>query len=326
MNNDNLLAEFKAEAAIIDDIMRADLASIGSPLLSEVIHHAIFSGGKRVRPLFTVLAARLCIQPDESLYRLATTFEYLHAASLLHDDVIDHTEQRRGQATANSIWGNTPVILAGDYLHTRAMLLAGSYGNAQSLEIICNATAAMVEAEFLQMKTAKNVDLSEENYFAVLKGKTAALISGACEVGILHAGGNDKQRKALRTYGGNLGLAFQVVDDLLDYLGDPDETGKIVGNDFQEGKITLPLIHTFHNASKGDRRFLLDLLAADSQKRLNQVGRVRSVIEAHGGFNYAKQKAQELIDSAIAELNIFAGSSPKNILTNLAHYVLTRKK
>ncbi len=315
-----------AEAAKIDDIMRDDLSSVESALLSEVIRHAIFSGGKRVRPQLTLLAASLCGQPDESVYRLAITFEYLHAASLLHDDVIDHTEQRRGHATANSIWGITPVILAGDYLHTRAMLLAGTYGEAKCLEIICNATGAMVEAEFLQMKIAKEIDISEESYFSVLSGKTAALIAGACEVGILAAGGNEKQRKALRTYGHNVGLAFQVIDDLLDYLGDPDETGKIVGNDFQEGKITLPLIHTFQNADADDRRFLLNLLSASSQERLHQVGRVRQVIEAHNGFDYAQQKAHQLIETAIDELNIFPDNTARENLVGLAHYVLTRKK
>lgn len=326
MDMNALFDQIKAEAAVIDKTMQEDLASIESPLLQKVLNHAIFNGGKRIRPLLNVLASRLCSKEDETIYKLSIVFEYLHAASLLHDDVIDHADQRRGHDTANAVWGNTSAILAGDYLHTRAMLLAGTIGGEQCLEIISQATSAMVESEFLQMQTAQDINIADENYYAVLRGKTAALISAACETGIWHTGGNKEQAVAMQTYGTNLGLAFQIVDDLLDYLGDPAKTGKIVGNDFQEGKMTLPLIYMLNKAKDDDRNFLLDLLNADGQKRLAQVETVRNLIETTGGFEYAKQSAKDLIDSAINELHIFKDCPAKEILIGLAHYVLIREK
>lgn len=326
MDTNDMFVRIKAEAAIIDKTMQEDLASIESPFLQRVLNHALFNGGKRIRPLLNILASQLCNKKDEIIYKLSIVFEYLHAASLLHDDVIDHADQRRGHDTANAIWGNTPAILAGDYLHTRAMLLAGTIGGKQCLEIIAHATSAMVESEFLQMQTAQDINIADENYYAVLRGKTAALIAAACETGIWHAGGDEKQAMAMQVYGTNLGLAFQIVDDLLDYLGDPGKTGKIVGNDFQEGKMTLPLIYTIDKAKDDDRNFLLDLLNADRQKRLAQVETTRNLIETYGGFEYAKQSAKDLISSAVSELHIFEDCPAKEVLTTLAHYVLTREK
>ncbi|MBU0730569.1 MAG: polyprenyl synthetase family protein [Proteobacteria bacterium] len=311
--------------------MRDDLATLEGSLLSEVLEHAIFNGGKRVRPLLTVLAARLAGGPaikdrEAEIYRLAMVFEYLHAASLLHDDVIDRAEQRRGQDTANRIWGNTPVILAGDYLHARAMLLAGEIGGVECLELVGRATANMVEAEFLQMKNAEERDGSAERYFAVLQGKTAALIIAACEVGVIIAGGDAIQQAALRLYGTNLGLAFQVVDDLLDYLGDPGKTGKVVGNDFVEGKITLPLIHALEKVDSKDRIRCLALLEKTPEERAAGIPWIQSMIKGSGGFESARKQAEEMIAQATAALHIFADSPEKNILVGLAGYVLTREK
>lgn len=330
MDNNELLALCKAEAAHIDQAMRADLGTIQSSLLAEVVTHGIFNGGKRIRPLLTVLSARLCPvaekRDEERLRRLAMVFEYLHAASLLHDDVIDHAEQRRGHDTANKVWGNTPVILAGDFLHTRAMLLAGTCGGIACLEIISRTTAAMVEAEFLQMQNARSIDLSEENYFAVLEGKTAALIAAACEVGIVFAHGTPDQGAAMHTYGANLGLAFQIVDDLLDYLGDPRETGKAVGNDFTEGKMTLPLLHTLQKAPAGERDELFRLLAGAPTERAAHIKDATALIDRHGGFEYARETAERLIRTALDKLHLFADSPAREMLAGLSQYVLTRKK
>ncbi|MCK5339427.1 MAG: polyprenyl synthetase family protein, partial [Desulfobulbaceae bacterium] len=226
MDKDKLLDLLKPDRETIDATMRSELSSIDNSLLSEVIQHGIFNGGKRIRPMLTVLAARLC-SPDAfsaandsgqkvtQLFLLAIIFEYLHGASLLHDDVIDRADTRRGKPSANALWGTTPVILAGDYLHTRAMVLAGTAGNTRCLQTIGHATAAMIEAEFLQMQNADHHNLSEKDYFDVLNGKTAALIAAACKVGAIAAEGTEDQCQALESYGANLGVAFQVVDDLL---------------------------------------------------------------------------------------------------------------
>ncbi len=326
MNRDELLAHLGPEMARIDAAMRDDLTTVASPLLKEILNHALFNGGKRVRPLLMLLAARLCgKETDDGTYRLAMSFEYLHAASLLHDDVIDHAEQRRGRASANTLWGNSTVILAGDYLHTRAMTLAGTAGSPEILAVIGAATAAMVEAEFLQAKTVTNIDTSEENYFAVLAGKTGALISSPCEAGALAAGAATDRRRALRDYGRALGLAFQVVDDLLDYLGDPTKTGKAVGNDFQEGKMTLPLLRALNAAPAADRAELLDLLAATPERRRQEHQTAHALIDRHGGFAAARAKAEELVEEACAALAPFPDCEAKAVLTGLAGYVLTRK-
>ncbi|MBU1405368.1 MAG: polyprenyl synthetase family protein [Proteobacteria bacterium] len=326
MNNAHLLALFKDKAVQIDAVMEADLAIVESPLLARIIRHAIFQGGKRIRPLLTLLAASLVGPPPADTQRLAISFEYLHAASLLHDDVIDHATLRRGAETANTIWGMEPVILAGDYLHAHAMALASEVGGPTAMALIGRATAAMVESEFLQMHNAQESIISEEKYFQVLMGKTAALIAAACEAGIGHNQGSPEQRAALRTYGTNLGLAFQIVDDLLDYLGDPAKTGKAVGNDFQEGKMTLPLIKTLERADAADREALLGLLKATPQERSGQQATAHAIIEKYQGFVLARRQAESLLAEALAGLAIF-GETPANApLAGLAHYVLSRDK
>jgi octaprenyl-diphosphate synthase len=326
MNNAELLAALKEQGARIDAVMAADLAVVESPLLAEIIHHAIFQGGKRIRPLLTLLAAGLIGPPPPDTARLAISFEYLHAASLLHDDVIDHAILRRGAETANTIWGMEPVILAGDYLHAHAMALASEVGGPGAMALIGRATAAMVESEFLQMHNARNILVSEEKYFQVLRGKTAALIAAACEAGIAHNQGSAEQRLALRTYGTNLGLAFQIVDDLLDYLGDPAKTGKGVGNDFQEGKMTLPLIKILTRASAEDRAVLIALLEGPPQVRSRQLATARALMEKYQGFSLARAQAESLIAEALAGLAIFGASAAREPLAGLARYVLNRDK
>lgn len=329
MNQQELFSCIKTEAAAIDQVMENDLAAISCPHLPEVLRHGIFNGGKRIRPLLALMAGRLAPHPpadETALYQLAITFEYLHAASLLHDDVIDHADTRRGQPTANVVWDNQLAILAGDFLHARAMTLAGTVGGAACLTIIGQATADMVEAEFLQLDTAAQSGRASEAYFSVIAGKTAALIAAACETGILLAGGNKEECASLRLYGTNLGLAFQIVDDLLDYQGDPARTGKAVGNDFIEGKMTLPLLLALGAAEENDCAPIIALLAGTADDRHPAVDQARTFIARHDGFNRARHKAEALITEAVLSLDRFPVSLPQSILTGLAFYVLNRDK
>ncbi len=333
MEQNTLLSKLKSEAVQIDAVISDDLRSVQNPQLFEVLEYALLSGGKRIRPLLTVLAARLCRkektqsrEAENGLYKLAISFEYLHAASLLHDDVIDHADMRRGRPAANTVWGNTPVILAGDYLHSRAMLLAGTIGKEQILAQISGAAASMVESEFIQMQSALNKDRSETSYFNVLLGKTAALISAACETGAIYAGGEKEKREALKLFGSNLGLAFQIVDDLLDYLGDSRKTGKAVGNDFVEGKMTLPLITALEACQDSDRQFLTNLLENTPEEREKNLSTVRDIIEKYNGFSYSRKRAQTLIEDASKGLNLFQDCPGKDILLGLGQYVLKRNK
>lgn len=334
MNQSELLSRLKIEAAKIDQAMRQDLATTASPRLLEVLEYALFAGGKRVRPLLTILAARLCWQRQgqevdpaltAQLFSLALTFEYLHAASLLHDDVIDRAESRRGRNTANRVWGNTPVILAGDFLHARAMQLAGTIGGLECLATIGAATTAMVEAEFLQLDNAAQQAASAARYFAVLEGKTAALIAAATTSGALFAQATLAEQQALQTFGHHLGLTFQVVDDLLDYQGDPRKTGKAVGNDFQEGKMTLPLILALKEASPDVQASLTALLHGTVAERQQGFPQARQIIEQAGGFTAARQQAETLGREAVQALDIFPRGPEQEIMVDLVHYVLSRE-
>ena len=323
------------DVARIDQAMQADLAALKgdtAALLNEVLHYGLFNGGKRIRPLLTVLCYRLCGgeegKSQEDIYRLAMAFEYLHCATLFHDDVIDQALTRRGRPAVNVAYGETAAILAGDFLHARSMLLVGRGGGIQALEIFCKATTAMVDGEFLQLHNASNYNLAEADYFTVIMGKTARLIGAACEIGALVAGADAAAQQALRNYGLHLGCAFQIIDDLLDYLGDEASTGKSVGNDFQEGKMTLPLIVAMTRAEDQDRERLLFMLAS-AEERKGGFAEACALIARYDGFVLARQKAAEMIASALAQLHSFDQAAVEQemaVLEMLAHYVLSRNK
>ncbi len=329
MTHDKLMALLKADSEKIDAIMRCDLNTITNQHLHQVIAYAIFNGGKRIRPLLTILAARLCqtkISLNETnLYRFAICFEYLHAASLLHDDVIDKAQQRRGQKSANRIWDNTQVILAGDFLHSRAMSLAGTLGNQQCLGIICDAIQAMVNAEFIQIDNTNSLNISEQPYLQVLLGKTAALISAACQTGGILSNATKAQCQALTILGTNMGLTFQIVDDLLDYLGEPEKTGKMRGNDIRKNKMTLPLIYTLNHATDKDKQWLVSILKTDENTRMSEFKSIKALIEKTGGFNYTCEKARQLTEEAITALDVFSDGFEKDKMTALSMYVLQRE-
>ncbi len=334
MGKIDLLARLKPEITIVDQTMRSDIQNLLNKglipaTLVDVLEHALFNGGKRIRPLLCILSAGLCGSREEGIYSLAIAFEYLHVATLLHDDVIDHADTRRGRPAANTVFGLSPAILAGDFLHARSMYLVGTMGGKRCLELICSATEAMVAGEFLQMANAENFNQSEKDYFAVINGKTALFIGAVCETGGIFAGASDKEIQALKTYGANLGMAFQIQDDLLDYLGDSAKTGKTLGNDFYEGKMTLPLIYTLESAGKTERNFLLSLLKGEKSTRIAEFKAATKIIGNNGGFDYARRLAAKLIDTGIASLDIYTARHDKqilNTLTGLARYVIQRDK
>ncbi len=320
------------ESKKIDSVMRADLDGVTADvdgLLQEVLEYSLFGGGKRFRPLLMVLSARLFGTKDEhDLYKLAIAFEYLHVATLLHDDVIDNGETRRGKATVHCQYGMIPAILAGDFLHSRSMWLIGTYGNKQLLDIFCKATHGMVDGEFVQLRNATNYNQSADQYFDGIIGKTALLIGAATEIGCCFGGGNSLDRKALSLYGINLGCAFQIIDDLLDYQGDEAKTGKSKGNDLAEGKMTLPLIYAMNRSERSDKKRFLEILTS-KEERIRSFNQVYDFIQSHSGFADSRKKAQNLIDEALHHLKPYkehGDGHPFVILEELAHYVLTRNK
>ncbi len=314
----------------IESAIRVDIDSLAEDvddLLLEILQYGLFGGGKRFRPLLAVITARLCDCHAKEIFKLSIAFEYLHVATLFHDDVIDEADMRRGKPSVCNAYGIAPAILAGDFLHARAMAIIGEYGGSEALGIFCKATSGMVDGEFLQLRNAENFNQSEKDYFDAIQGKTALLIAATTEIGGLYGGAGKSKRKALAKYGNSLGCAFQIVDDLLDYKGQESNTGKAVGNDLVEGKMTLPVILTLEQADSNDRKRLLAILA-NPDIRKNSFQEVFDLMEKYNGFSRAIQRAEQCIAQAIQQLENFPEEKvkEKNILIALAQYALVRQK
>jgi octaprenyl-diphosphate synthase len=315
----------------IETAMRTDIDSMKDNLdglLMEVLEYGLFNGGKRFRPLLAVLAARLCGETGPEVYQLAIAFEYLHMATLFHDDVIDNADLRRGRPTVSRAYGMVAAILAGDFLHARSMSMIGEFGGVEALKIFCRATCGIVDGEFIQLRNATNYNQSEKDYFAAITGKTALLIAATTEIGSLYAGGKQHERQALKSYGNHLGCAFQIIDDLLDYLGEQNTTGKTIGNDLGEGKMTMPLILAMNRAEGKDREHLLEILQ-NVELRKECFADVTGFISKYNGFADTKTMAEEMVQEALAELEIFSHpdkGQDRMILEGLGQYVLTRKR
>ncbi len=324
-NKEKILAAIKDDLEKIEATLRANFASY-VPFINDVSQYIIFAGGKRLRPLLMVLSARLCgcQKDEEQIYRLSVLFEYLHAATLLHDDVVDNALFRRGRKAAHTLWGNQAVILVGDFLYSRAIRIAVEEGNMAILDVISRTTTLMSEGEVLQLINCDNVELTEEEYTEVIYRKTAALISAACEVGAIFAENGAKYVELMREFGRHLGLAFQITDDLLDYLGITQETGKEVGNDFKEGKVTLPLIVALSKADETDRNRLLALIK-DIEPTPETFQEAVNLIEKYDGFTYTRQRAEEHINQALSFLQGLPRNETRDLLEGIAHYVLIRR-
>ena len=324
-----LLELIEEDRIKLDQIMSTDideLAKSHDSQLIDILRFGLLGGGKRFRPLLALVSSRLVGRPGEEIYSLAIAFEYLHAATLFHDDVIDQAEQRRGKPSIYAKYGVEAAILAGDFLHARAMEIIGSLGGIDCLKVFCRATTAMVDGEFLQLANARNYNQSEEDYYRTIEGKTALLISAATEIGAIHGGGDNGTREALRQYGRNLGFGFQIVDDLLDYQGNTKKTGKAIGNDLDEGKMTLPLIIAMEHADPEDKTLLLEILQKKKLRR-QSFQQVCELIEKCDGFAKTRRKAEEFIATALIHLDVFQEKSRDlKILKGLAQYVLSRDK
>ena len=261
------LDEGKKSASVkpLVDLTAADMARGNELILSkagsnvemipEIAHHLISSGGKRLRPMLTLSAAQMFGYSGDGHIKLATSVEFLHTATLLHDDVVDESDLRRGRKTARMIWGNQASVLVGDFLLGQAFRMMVEVGSIDALDILSTAAAVIAEGEVWQLAAAKNLETTEDEYLQVIKAKTAALFSAAAEVGPVIAGATRAERNALRSYGTNLGLAFQLVDDALDYGGDSKDLGKNTGDDFREGKVTLPVILAYRRGTASEREF-----------------------------------------------------------------------
>ena len=298
-------------------------------LVRKIAGHLLFGKGKRLRPLLMINSAKMCgyhgkKEKEASIIDLAIVFEYLHAATLLHDDVIDEAEMRRGKKTAHKIWDSPIVILTGDFLLARSLSITAKTENIKIVSTIAHITEEMSQGEIDQLSQKNRLDLSEDHYFRIIRAKTAVLIEGACKCGALLANASKEREDALFNYGHNLGMAFQMADDLLDYTSDAKTLGKNPGADLREGKLTLPLIKTLERASKKDKSKIEKVIQATEFSQTEFEELISMIIE-YKGIEYTQEKALEYVKSAKACLEIFESSEQKELLTQLADYSIKRK-
>ncbi len=317
------LAEALAEdMAAVNDMIRARMASEHAPRIPEVTAHLVEAGGKRLRPMLTLAAARMCGYDGPYHVHLAATVEFIHTATLLHDDVVDESSQRRGRPTANLLWDNTSSVLVGDYLFARSFQLMVETGSMRVLDILANASATIAEGEVLQLTAAADLATTEEIYFKVVRGKTAALFSAAMEVGGVIAAADEAVVKALFDYGDALGISFQIVDDLLDY-GGTAAIGKNLGDDFRERKLTLPVIRAIA-AGDADERAFWDRTIAKGRQLEGDLAQAMAILKRHGSMDSTRDTAIAWADKAKAALAVVPDHALKAMLSDLSDYVVAR--
>ncbi|MGR3465760.1 polyprenyl synthetase family protein [Limimaricola sp.] len=320
--HDRLSRALAGEMEAVNAMIRDRMASEHAPRIPEVTAHLVEAGGKRLRPMLTLAAARLCGYDGPYHVHLAATVEFIHTATLLHDDVVDDSKQRRGRPTANLLWDNTSSVLVGDYLFARSFQLMVETGSLRVLDILANASATIAEGEVLQLTASRNLDTTEDTYLRVVRGKTAALFSAATEVGGIIAGAQESRVAALRAYGDALGIAFQIVDDLLDY-GGTAATGKSVGDDFREGKLTLPVIRAVARADADERAFWARCIGRGRIEE-GDLDHAQALLARHGALESTRRTALDWAARARDSLRDLPDHELREMLEDLADYVVER--
>ncbi|MEO0665425.1 MAG: polyprenyl synthetase family protein [Pseudomonadota bacterium] len=311
------------DLAAVNALIRERMASEHAPRIPEVTAHLVEAGGKRLRPMLTLASARLCGYEGPYHVHLAATVEFIHTATLLHDDVVDESQQRRGRPTANLLWDNQSSVLVGDYLFARSFQLMVETGSLRVLDILSNAAATIAEGEVLQLSVAQQTATQEATYIQVVRGKTAALFSAATEVGGVIAGQPEAVQRALFDYGDALGIAFQMVDDLLDYGGTGGDIGKNIGDDFRERKLTLPVIRAIAAGGQTDRAFWERTIGKGDQ-RDGDLEEAMSLMAQHGTLDSTRETANAYIAKAKASLAEAPDHPLRDMLNDLANYVVAR--
>jgi len=321
--HDRLLNALSAEMQAVTDVIRERMASEHAPRIPEVSAHLVEAGGKRVRPLLTLATATMCGYEGDHHIKLAATVEFIHTATLLHDDVVDESGQRRGRPTANLLWDNKSSVLVGDYLFARSFQLMVETGSLKVLDILSNASATIAEGEVLQLTAAQNLSTNKETYLKIVRGKTAALFSAATQVGGVISGVSAEREQALFDYGDALGISFQIVDDLLDYDGDVSQTGKNIGDDFRERKLTLPVIYAVAEATDEERAFWKRTIEQGDQ-RDGDLETALGLIAKYDTLARTRADAIAWRDKAKAAMASLPQSGIRDMLVDLADYVVAR--
>ena len=290
----------------------------------KVGNYILESGGKRLRPILVLAFAKLLGKEDlENLYPLSVALEYIHTASLLHDDVVDGADTRRGRASANRVFGNETVVLTGDYMYANALYLFSIYGDIDMIRNVSDTVKKMAEGQLLELKKIGDIDLTEEEYFKILMGKTAVLFGSCCYVGTAFATDNKKLKESAYNYGLKIGLAFQLIDDLLDYIADEKKLGKPTCNDLREGKITYPLLSIIGSLTDEEREFIKNVIRSINPSK-EDIFKVKDIVERKGGIEKTLKKANELVIDAIKELENFPDNKYSKDLEKLAKYIVER--
>ena len=320
---ERLLALVAPEMAQVDALILQRMDSAHTKLIPQVANHLIGAGGKRLRPILTLAAAKLCGYEGEAHLKLATAVEFIHNATLLHDDVVDESERRRGRATANTVFGPKPSVLVGDFLFARSFQLMVETGSLDVLRILSNAAAVIVEGEVLQLAAARNLSGGEAVYYQVIRGKTAALFEAATRSGAMVAAADEAAVEALATYGDALGVAFQIVDDLLDYGGASAVLGKNAGDDFREGKATLPVLLAVAKASADEAAFWQRVIEKRDQRE-GDLAQALHLMQKHGALVGARARAEAEAARAVTALSVFPDSPLRRALEDIAGFVVAR--
>ncbi|QYX56373.1 polyprenyl synthetase family protein [Roseovarius sp. SCSIO 43702] len=321
--HDRLAERFAPKMAAVNAEIARRMSSQHAPRIPEVTAHLVDAGGKRLRPMLTLAAADLCGYEGDHDVRLAATVEFIHTATLLHDDVVDESAQRRGRPTANLLWDNKSSVLVGDYLFARSFQLMVETGSLRVLDILANASATIAEGEVLQLTASRDIGTDEATYLQVVRGKTAALFSAATEAGGVIAGAEDDVTRALFDYGDALGVAFQIADDLLDFQGDSAVTGKNVGDDFRERKLTLPLIKAIARADDEERAFWRRTIEKGRQEE-GDLDHAIALLDRHRALEATREDAHGWVAKAHDALRRLPEHPVRGLLADLADYVVAR--
>ena len=321
--HDRLAAALEGDLLAVGRVIRERMQSEAAPRIPAVTAHLIEAGGKRLRPMLVLAAARMLGYAGAHHVDLAVAVEFIHTATLLHDDVVDDSKQRRGRPTANLLWDNMSSVLVGDFLFARSFQLMVETGNLRVLGILADASATISEGEVLQLVAARDLGTTEDTYLRVIRGKTAALFAAACRAGGVVAGASPDQEEALREYGDALGIAFQIVDDLLDIEGS-EAIGKNRGDDLREGKLTLPVIRAVAAADGEERAFWTRVLERGEVSD-EDVTRARALMERHGALASARAEAEAWVARARAALEALPETPLRGMLQDLADYVVARE-
>jgi octaprenyl-diphosphate synthase len=315
----NLVADdMQAVNAAILERMQSPVA-----LIPQLAGHLIAAGGKRLRPMLTLASAQLLNYQGDKHIGLAACVEFIHTATLLHDDVVDKSDLRRGQESANAIWGNEASVLVGDFLFSRSFELMVQAESLKIMEILSHASSVIAEGEVLQLITANDIETTEDAYLEVIQAKTAQLFAAACHVGGLVAGATPAQEEALQSYGNNLGIAFQLIDDALDYSAKQAELGKTVGDDFRDGKLTLPVILAIARAEADEKSFW-KRTQEDQDFEEGDLEHALELLKKHNTINDTVNRARLYGDKAIADLDCFADSPAKTALIGIIQFCIER--